>query len=362
MIYNERTPFILKSMGDPTLIENELFIDPNDNLIYIFKNNGSHIAISYMRIYKSILNALSKKLGNLSLSQINELVEKSNELYKWMQDNKDNTIHTPESNILNIFKVFNEFDPDNNLKILIENMINKQEGKVLVSNSFKLDHILKLNSITKDANFYVHPEHIQCNLGKKVESITINGEVRTGNVTISKEDIGYGNVESGANKYEHPRKQQCSAGVVSINGRKGYVDLEKKDFKIYNLINVSPASYDDYDNKSDKTLFLSNTAVEHLNNKLVNIINRNVNKIVPQYIVEFTTADKNEIRTVDIGGITHNEFDSNDKMVFNLYHNNVIISIINRKRENIVIKNLPKLMKNTPLRIHYTSGGTIETL
>ena len=362
MIYNERTPFILKNMGDPTLIENELFIDPNDGLIYIYKESGSHIAISYARIYDAISNALSKRLGKLSPIQVNELVKKSNELYKFMEDNKNDNINTPESNILNIFKVFNGFDSNNNLKILIDNMVDKQEGKTLVSNSFELDHILKLNSITKDANFYAHPETIQCNLGEKVESVTINGDTRTGNVVITKDDIGYGGVESGANNYEHPRKQQCAAGVVSVNGKKGYVDLEKRDFKIYNLPNVAPATYDDYDNNSDETLFLSNTAIEHLDNKLANIINRNTNKIEPEYIVEFTVSDKDQIRSVDIGGVGNTEFNDDNKMIFRLYHSNAIISIVNRKRENVVIENLPNLMKNTPLKVHYTSGGTIELL
>lgn len=360
MIYNDRTPFILKRMDDPTLIENELFINPHDGIVYIFKNEGGHVGISYMRIYEAIRNALSKYVGNMTPDQIQELINKSNELYKWMEDSNDDTVNTPESNILNIFRVFDGYDSNNTLKNLISNMIDKEEGKSLVSNSFELDHILKINSIMENANFYAHPETLQCNLGSKVESIIINGETRQGDVIISKEDIGYGGVEYGANKYEHPRKQQCAAGVVSINNMKGYVELEKKHFRINNLPNVPPATYRDYDNKSDNVLFLSNTAVEHLNNKLTNIINSNPTPIVSQYKVEFTANDKTQIRSVDIGGVTHSEFDSNDKMIFDVYHNNVTVSVIDRRRENIIIQNVSGLRKNTPTKIHYTKGGILE--
>lgn len=244
-----RIPFIPLELRNSDLSEvGELLVDTTYEELYIKTTNGSLVNLpTDDRIETLIKNEVGLLLDGVdidgnTLEKLNLLTEEINVFME------NNTKKITSPNIYNILRMFRYYRKDD--KTVLEFLNGKMDksivGGEMVEVNFTDDLLIKLNSITPEANNYRHPVYTQCDI-KANSIITVNG--KSGILKIVKNDIkGLEKVHPKANNYKHPEIQVCNyiPDVISVNSKSGSVYLNNTDIGLSDIHNYAPAILDDH--------------------------------------------------------------------------------------------------------------------
>ena len=240
---NVRIPFIVQKYEDKAIvIPKELYMDFSTGKMYVKSINGAtEIEVGRKTIENTIKVEIEKLIGK-STSNGNTLRKLQNlvEPLKLWKDQMDSIGYLSVSTIAEILDVFKDMEETApTLFAQLQYKVDKVQGLALSDNDFTNTLFNKLMGIEKEANLYTHPEVQACNYVAPIS--LVNG--RTGDVVITKEELGLGNVQAGAKKYVHPRDKQCAAvsiDSVQIGGdtpKTGIVTLNKANFYLDKVVN-----------------------------------------------------------------------------------------------------------------------------
>ena len=240
---NVRIPFIVQKYEDKAIvIPKELYMDFSTGKMYVKSIDGAtEIEVGRKTIENTIKVEIEKLIGK-STSNGNTLRKLQNlvEPLKLWKDQMDSIGYLSVSTIAEILDVFKDMEETApTLFAQLQYKVDKVQGLALSDNDFTNTLFNKLMGIEKEANLYTHPEVKACNYVAPIS--LVNG--RTGDVVITKEELGLGNVQAGAKKYVHPRDKQCTAvsiDSVQIGGdtpKTGIVTLNKASFYLDKVVN-----------------------------------------------------------------------------------------------------------------------------
>ena len=240
---NVRIPFIVQKYEDKAIvIPKELYMDFSTGKMYVKSIDGAtEIEVGRKTIENTIKVEIEKLIGK-STSNGNTLRKLQNlvEPLKLWKDQMDSIGYLSVSTIAEILDVFKDMEETApTLFAQLQYKVDKVQGLELSDNDFTNTLFNKLMGIEKEANLYTHPEIQACNYVAPIS--LVNG--RTGDVVITKEELGLGNVQAGAKKYVHPRDKQCAAvsiDSVQIGGdtpKTGIVTLNKASFYLDKVVN-----------------------------------------------------------------------------------------------------------------------------
>lgn len=239
-----RIPFKLLSYDQREIaVPKELLMDYNTGNLYIKINENEYINVGR----EIVLDLAKEELEKITagVREDGNTFRKLRELIAQLELWKNTLEDASHDNILNIIYDKLRDLPDDGTTILqlIQGKVDKVNGKILVSNDFTNELLQKLNSIEYNANYYNHPQEKQCNYTPPVTSI--NGKSDE-NIILTKKDFGLENVEENANRYVHPSARQCNVtGITSVNNKTGNVTLTKSDIGLGNLENYDMATNED---------------------------------------------------------------------------------------------------------------------
>lgn len=283
-----RIPFLILPYIDKDIaVPKELMYDENTKKLYVRSLDGlSDIEIgkSYIEEIIDIEIGIIKGLVSEDGNTFEKLVNIYDQLMLW----KNTIVNSPTedivsdlSDIIDKFRGLEENDPT--LLTLIKSKVDKVIGKGLSTNDFNNELLAKLNSIDNNANMYEHPKNIQCSY--KAPVLTVNN--RTGDIEITKEELGFANVQEGAIRYEHPSSKQCDVvGISSLNGKTGIVTVDKALIGLSNVQNADIATdMDSIKYCTDK--YLTPYVSQAMLSKVINLLYPNINRMyLPSYILE----------------------------------------------------------------------------
>lgn len=238
-----RKPFLPLSLTKSTLaIPRELIIDYNDGILYVKSPDGKRLLeLGKTTSVQNITELINQIIGNVNINNITlEILEsRVTPIQQW----KDKLVAEDGNNIvdtlIDIIKLFQDYgNSSDTLKIKLDTKVDKIKDKGLSANSFTNEMKSKLEGIEKNANKYVHPVSKACEYKAPVSSV--NNIVKP-SITITKEMLGLGNLDPNAKIYTHPQSLQCTPNFVSsLNGKTGDVVLTKADIGLGNVENKPP--------------------------------------------------------------------------------------------------------------------------
>lgn len=290
-----RKPFLILPYTKKNIaVPKELMMDFDTGKMYVRSKDG----LKDIEIGSDIIiNIITDELENIKdmVSEDGDTLRKLRELIRELEIWKDTMESSNNNNIIDILseildKFANMSEDTPTLKEQLLNKVDKVVGKGLSTNDLTDVILQKLTGIEDYANKYIHPISKQCNYKAPVDAVNN----RTGDVVITKDELGLGNVDPNANKYIHPYTKQCNVvGISSINNKTGSVLLNKSNIKLENVQNYKIA------NKEEALSGESNKYLTPLRAKqIIDNIKESSGAKMKKYNVIYSTSADIKIRTL----------------------------------------------------------------
>lgn len=245
MVYMNNIPFIpLSYVNSQKSINRELVIDYDKGDIYIKTDSGDLKMLGMDKVFEEVNLLLTKIRGGVSPEYTS--LKKLDDAIKLLEDWKDSLYDGSLYDLNLILSTLEGITSSEfSLKNIFDQKVLKISGKDLVTEDFTNALLLKLNNMDKDANNYTHPTRRQCVASNDINTVNY----KTGNVWLTRNDLGLGNVQVGANNYIHPMEIQCGViAVNSVNGKTGDVFLYNYDVGLSKIKDMPVAKPEDVKN------------------------------------------------------------------------------------------------------------------
>lgn len=249
MVYDNGIPFIPLSYNNRDLsIHREIVVDYDKGDIYIKNDRGKLKPVGISEIREEVIKVLEAIKGGVSdnFSTFNKIHQVIVFLENWKDD-----LYNGDINIMDVFATLDGIEyQEYAINNLFDKKVLKISGKGLVDTDFSNELLMKLNNVDANANNYSHPSQKQC----VTDDInTVN--YMTGDVWLTRNDLGLGNVEVGANNYKHPKEKVCRTNAVnSVNGKSGNVYLYNYDIGLSHILDMPTLTFKNHRTDGDKYL------------------------------------------------------------------------------------------------------------
>lgn len=227
--------FPLKKESDYLADVNELIIDYNNYHTYIKADDGITIeqypskrAIG--NISDNILADIKVPPGNMTGDTYTRIYDNMMDVLDWIKGVRgDISNESGISDIDKIMVILSGLEYGHDILGDIDKKVNKEVNKTLSEYNFDAYYKNKIDSVQFGANRYYHGREQQCSYVPPVTSVNEYYD----HINLSIEDIdGLGDIDDGANYYEHPDDPVCyleNFGVIAVNGRSGNVTITASD-------------------------------------------------------------------------------------------------------------------------------------
>lgn len=340
--YNRYPFYVLDYSKANTSINKEIIYDGSD----IYMNVNDNIVKASTRTINQIVDTLANSLYNSIDGRYNTIDNMISDY-----GNLSNKVKDIEEGDPGIDYIIDKFKGLNHNMNLYSEINNKADigfdSGVLSENDFTDEYKSILDSAEFGAKKYVHPTSKQCMYVSPVQSVF----GRTGDVIITKEDMGLDNIHPNANNYIHPRLIQCkpiyvrsinNMSLPSIKISKGTIDLGVLDnsYPSRGRSNIENMVDDQY-------LVMDDSAREYIKDRvreikdIPEVINScNLSVVVrsspdtsnnPMYIMSVVTIYKREL---DIS----RKYELNSNHSFNIFPGKYIIRVEGYDGEKHIVR------------------------
>lgn len=261
-----RIPYIIPAYTSNNVYEPRRIMYDNVNSTLYIKGTTGNIELGTETILSLVYNKIEliKNKVDGDYDTFNKIKLKLDSLIQWKRENSmlNNTVDS-------VLYSFSNLKFNDNILDIINSMLDSNGTGGFSDNNFTLKEKYKLDIIQDGANLYTHPIDQVCDYVNPVTKVND----MTGDVELTRETFGFGNVHPNANLYIHPNIKQCKVfSVTSINSKNKNVVVDKNDISLNNIDNYRLATLYEIELGSDKLYIAANIATSYINNKYSGII------------------------------------------------------------------------------------------